>query len=327
MADTDSPFEDSVHDFLRGAGYSVRKQVGCARFRIDLAIEDPVAPGRYLLGIECDGAQYHSSPVARDRDRLRQQILEGLGWRLYRIWSTDWYRNRMESQQRLLEAIRRAEEGNREEASPGPLVEPDPPESSSYEEESGDIDLDDPEYSVSDYKTCTSLGVPIEGDLHSRPTEVLAEAVASVVDVEGPVHIDEVMHRIRELWRYRRTGQRIQRAIERGINHAERERQIRRRGDFLWPVVMDVVPVRRRTGNPPPDIRLICDEEIEGAIRLVLERQFGTLLDDLCVQVSRLLGFHATHEVTAGGISRVIDNLIREGNLEQRSNGMIHFVE
>ncbi len=327
VADTDSPFEDSVYDFLRGAGYNIRKQVGCARFRIDLAIEDPAAPGRYLLGIECDGAQYHSSPVARDRDRLRQQILEGLGWRLYRIWSTDWYRNRMESQQRLLEAIRRAEEGNRGETPSRPVVEPDPPESSSCEEESGDIDLDDPEYSVSDYEACTSLGVPTEGDLHNRPIGVLAEAVASVVDVEGPVHVDEVMHRIRELWRYRRTGQRIQRAIERGINHAERERQIRRRGDFLWPVVMDRVSVRRRTGNPPPDIRLICDEEIERAIQLVLRRQFGTFRDDLTAQASRLLGFQAPHETTRSGISRVIEDLIRKGSLERRSNEMIHLAE
>jgi len=85
--------------------YELRTQVGCAGFRIDLALVDPKNPGNYLLGIECDGAQYHSSSVARDRDRLRQQILESLGWKIYRIWSTDWYRNPEDSQKALLTAI------------------------------------------------------------------------------------------------------------------------------------------------------------------------------------------------------------------------------
>ena len=83
--------------------------MGCAGFRIDLAIVDPNSQGEYLIGIECDGATYHSSPVARDRDRLRQQVLEGLGWKIHRIWSTDWYRNREETTKRLLKSIEDAE--------------------------------------------------------------------------------------------------------------------------------------------------------------------------------------------------------------------------
>ena len=102
---TESPFEDSVVNYLRVQNYELRTQVGCAGFRIDLALVDPKNPGNYLLGIECDGAQYHSSSVARDRDRLRQQILESLGWKIYRIWSTDWYRNPEDSQKALLTAI------------------------------------------------------------------------------------------------------------------------------------------------------------------------------------------------------------------------------
>ena len=103
--DSDSPFEDSVYEFLRDNGYEVHKQVGCAGYRIDLAIVDQRNRGCYLIGIECDGAQYHSSPVARDRDRLRQQRLEELGWKIYRIWSTDWYRHPVKSGKKLLEAI------------------------------------------------------------------------------------------------------------------------------------------------------------------------------------------------------------------------------
>lgn len=85
----DSDFEEQVRRELSAHGYTVHAQVGCAGFFIDLAVVDPDQPGRYLLGIECDGASYHSARSARDRDRLRQNVLDGLGWCIYRIWPTD----------------------------------------------------------------------------------------------------------------------------------------------------------------------------------------------------------------------------------------------
>ncbi|MGL4669166.1 MAG: DUF4011 domain-containing protein [Methanobacteriaceae archaeon] len=103
--DFDSEFEKSVYNFLEGEGYIVEKQVGCAGFRIDLAIVDKENNDNYIIGVECDGAPYHSSNVARDRDRLRQEILEGLGWTLHRIWSTEWYHNRNNAKEKLINAI------------------------------------------------------------------------------------------------------------------------------------------------------------------------------------------------------------------------------
>lgn len=91
--DADSDFEVFVRDRLRLAGYEAVPQVGVSGFFIDLAVRHPDMPGTYLLGVECDGASYHSSRSARDRDILRQQVLEGLGWSIYRIWSTDWFRD------------------------------------------------------------------------------------------------------------------------------------------------------------------------------------------------------------------------------------------
>jgi very-short-patch-repair endonuclease len=87
----DSPFEIAVARELEKRGFQVRRQVGCGRYWIDLALVHPKQPGCYVLGIECDGAMYHSSATARDRDRLRQSVLEKLGWRICRIWSTDCY--------------------------------------------------------------------------------------------------------------------------------------------------------------------------------------------------------------------------------------------
>ncbi|MFB7288112.1 DUF4011 domain-containing protein [Actinacidiphila glaucinigra] len=107
-AQPESPFEESVLATLRGWGYEVQPQVGVAGYRIDLGIRHPQLPGMYALGVECDGAMYHSSKAARDRDRLREGVLRGLGWELHRIWGTDWYRDRTGAERRLRDAVERA---------------------------------------------------------------------------------------------------------------------------------------------------------------------------------------------------------------------------
>jgi very-short-patch-repair endonuclease len=109
---------------------SVHHQIGCGGFRIDLALVDPARPGRYLLGVECDGATYHSSATARDRDRLRQLVLEGLGWKICRVWSTDWVRDPGGQVARVLAAYARAREAIEQPSrapEPRDPVEPEQP--------------------------------------------------------------------------------------------------------------------------------------------------------------------------------------------------------
>ena len=98
-------FEDSIAKFLEEKGYIVARQVGSSGFKVDLALIDEENPGQYFLGITTDGEMYASSKVARDRNRLREQVLEGLGWNIYHLWSTDWYRNRELGRKKLLSAI------------------------------------------------------------------------------------------------------------------------------------------------------------------------------------------------------------------------------
>ncbi len=93
VSDYESDFEMAVAEGLRRKGWTVRTQIGVSKFRVDLGVIHPDAPGTFLAGVECDGATYHSSPCARDRDRIRHIILERLGWRLLRVWSTDWFIN------------------------------------------------------------------------------------------------------------------------------------------------------------------------------------------------------------------------------------------
>ncbi len=104
--DYESPFEQEVADELKKRGWEVHPQVGVSGFRIDLGVVHPDAPGRYLVGVECDGATYHRSATARDRDRLRESVLRGLGWNIVRVWSTDWWVDRASSAEKLEKQIK-----------------------------------------------------------------------------------------------------------------------------------------------------------------------------------------------------------------------------
>ena len=111
LASTDFPmnsFEAEVFDVLESKGIPLVSQCGASSYRIDLVAQHPKQRGRYVLAIECDGASYHSSPTARDRDRLRQQQLENLGWKFHRIWSTDWFMRKEEEVNRALAAYENA---------------------------------------------------------------------------------------------------------------------------------------------------------------------------------------------------------------------------
>jgi very-short-patch-repair endonuclease len=103
----DSDFERWFLSRLKSASYQAHPQVGVAKYRIDIGVVHPDKPGSYILGVECDGATYHSSKSARDRDRLRQAVLEDLNWKIHRVWSTDWYRDPERELGRLIQVIER----------------------------------------------------------------------------------------------------------------------------------------------------------------------------------------------------------------------------
>ena len=101
----DSDFEEHVINQIKTIGCVAIPQVGVKGYSIDIGIKHPSWPHGFIMGVECDGASYHSSRSARDRDRLRQEVLEGLGWNLYRIWSTDWFEDPRRETEKLRIAI------------------------------------------------------------------------------------------------------------------------------------------------------------------------------------------------------------------------------
>lgn len=332
LEDTKSAFEEAVESFLIAAGYVVRRQVGSAGFRIDLAVVDPALPGRYLLGIECDGAKYHSSRVARDRDRLRQQALERLGWRIQRVWSADWYRRRREVQAGLVAAIKEAQAGAHgpsPKSSAKTIAEPgNPTQGTASTSKPAQQNLNGTQVPRSpargvDYVNCARLSVVTSQPIPDCPRSKLAEAVRDVVEVEGPVHVDEVVRRIRTLWGFKRSGHIIREAICRGVRFAEEQGLVMRKDDFLWPARDGSVKPRFRADDALLDVEFICDEEIVETLKAVLERQFASYPEALINPAARFLGFQATSELVAARIRAVLQHMTEEGVLKTQPNGML----
>ena len=239
----DSPFEEEVSAALRKLDFQVDHQIGSAGYFIDLGIRDPELPGRYLLGIECDGATYHSAQSARDRDRLRQQVLEGLGWRIHRIWSTDWFKNPDRELRKVVEAFETAK-------THGPPTPVQPPKTDPEPDVIVPPSPEPRENSVAEEYELAELDIINVRDLHIVPPSIIADWIKRVVDVESPVHSDEVARRVPRAAGVNRIGDRIRRALKTGARHASRSGAIKIKGEFYYSPVQREVTVRDRTTLP-----------------------------------------------------------------------------
>jgi len=325
--DHDSVFEEQVAKALQQRGYQVHRQVGLAGFYIDLAVADEDHPGRYLVGIECDGASYHDARSARDRDRLRQTVLESHGWTILRVWSTDWFQRPTQETDRLVARIEAAKEGAA--ASGSRHVRAVPYEIVTIEREDiTEIGLEGAAAgsTASVYvEAAPSVPSHLDCELHEAPSGTLAAMAEEIVGIEGPVHLDEVVARIRSAWGLKRAGARIQQAIERAISGPVRAGRLARTGDFLSvpgriPVVRDRSDVAsstlRKIENLPP-------EELERAILDVVSANYGATADQVSLAVSRALGFKSTSAQLRTAIDGAVEAAVAKDWLVRREGLLV----
>ena len=326
--DSESPFEDAVYEFLTSGNNEVHKQIGCAGFRIDMAVVDPRQPGQYLIGIECDGAQYHSSHVARDRDRLRQQILEGLGWKIHRVWSTDWYRNSSESKQKLVEVIEKIKALPLEKKESKPLEKPQTVEKpvDSIPDPTPVIQnppVHNSKAQIPDYKFCSS--VYPDANLMEIPQKYLEQIICNIVAIEGPIHTEELIQRIKSNTGNQRITPTIKKRILLSCGSATRRGDIRRQEEFFWQPQSPASVLRKRNNDQGIVIEWICDQEISEAINYILHQQYATTKDDLITSTRKIFGFQKNTDKVTTRISGVIENKIKTSELEVLPNGKIDF--
>jgi very-short-patch-repair endonuclease len=321
-AATESPFEREVMLALLERGLEVVAQVGVAGYRIDLGVVDDEVPGRFVCGIECDGVAYHASETARDRDRLRQQVLEARGWSLIRVWSTDWFKDRAGQVERVVkfveQARRQARDASAREAAPE-LPAPPTPNAGVLADASPHGIAEYHRPVAAEYELAKDEGRYADRDLVSEPPATLATAIGSVVEVESPVHVDDVIVRVAAMWDTR-AGTRIQARIADAFALAERQHLIERRGEFLWNPGSEVV-VRSRAGTRIPAER-IAPEEYRAAVELVLRGGRAFARPALANEVRSVLGFGRTSETLDEAIGSVLDAMVADGVVGEGSTGV-----
>ncbi|MBM4241204.1 MAG: DUF3320 domain-containing protein [Euryarchaeota archaeon] len=318
-----SAIENSIYDFLRSQGFDVHQKVGCAGFRVDLAVVDPENPDRYVLGIICDGEMYISSYVARDRDKLRQQVLKGLGWHIHHIWSTEWYRNRIQTEENLIKAIENAQKLAKIQIQSPEIVGANEEEIAAYI--SVDETSKESKEPIPTYKVCISLRIDNKVNIYDTPLDIIAEAIMKVAEIEAPIHTEELTHRIGELWGFRRTTTKLKETVYKGLELAEGSYdKLQLKNEFIYHADKDIA-VRRRGGEVPARIEHISEEEIAEALKLFLNEASATKQSELIKQTSRLLGFKVTRGSTARRMGEVLNKLIDSGELIKANNGLVDF--
>ncbi|MDH7603193.1 MAG: DUF3320 domain-containing protein, partial [Armatimonadota bacterium] len=321
-----SALEREISEKLRELGYEVHCQVGCSGCRIDLAVVDPEYPERYLLGIEYDGDNYYRVKTARDRDRLRQLVLENLGWRIHRVWSIDWWRSPNAEVERVKEAIEQAKQlGCRIHQADATLVSAARPERLASIPESavrpseqprGQVDRDEALLEYVPYKVQDILG-DINDFYSSSADNAIREVIENVVIQEGPVSFGIVVRRVAAHWGITRVGSQVAERIKR-IGMRANVRRVKSEGRlFFWPPNLDPDKYRIFRVSRNSDVRRspkdIAPQEIANAALYVLRRHGSMPADDLIVETARVLGFARTGKDVASCIRAAIKILKKRG--------------
>ena len=328
--DFESPLEKDVAGAIRALGYQVLPQIGCSGFRIDLGVLDPEQPGRFILGVECDGATYHSTYTARDRDRLRQEVLEKLGWKIHRIWAPDWVNRRQTEINRLRRAIEQArvpqirpektQQDSKGDSVPEPVVvkvQPEPPDRNDKGRS----------WAVA-YEACRIQTEPLRSVQFHEPSaaKTLAYMLNEVIEAEGPVHIDLAAKRLAERWGLKRTGARMVSAVKAALGILTTASGAVVQGSFIWPKKKNFILSVRRPNPEDKEtfrkIEFISDEELELAVQNIVCDAMSITEDQLITEVTRVFGFDRTGASIRDRIERNLNSMIQAGTLVIKGDRM-----
>jgi len=306
MGGFDSPFEEAVSASLSDKGWQVVTQIGVSGFRVDLGVVNPDKPGAYLAGIECDGATYHRSATARDRDKIREQILRHLGWEIIRVWSPDWWYDCEGATERvhqllceLLEKSRNREQPREEEIGLD-------------ECENGGVGTDgsseeSPALAIRYAQApVVSSEIDAEAFFSKEYTDKLRSMVLSVLQTESPIREDVLVQRIARLHRFSRTGAKIRDRILSLIEdvHSTREST----GRFLWASGVSLETTDFRHPLTEVDRRPVDQIALAELCDIVITHRKDLTEPDPALAISRRIGLN---RLTSGARERIQEAIDR----------------
>ncbi len=313
VAEHDSPFEEAVYNYLDRKGYKVATQVGCSGYKIDMAVKHPTLSGVYVLGVECDGAAYHSARTARERDRLRQEVLENMGWKIFRIWSTDWIKDPVTEGENLVAAISEAI------ANYGDLTSIEPIHASSVDEPDADdfVSVNRKEVSISEQTNPYGFAVAVATDLAALPRNAygyvdIADCIMACVNNEFPMHYELLCQRLAYLYGNEKATVKVRREVDYGLTRLHGK--IIKKSDFLFPTgwqrITVYVPNSRKINH-------ISIEELSEAMNTILNTAVGSTREGLCLETTRVYGWQRMTQGIAASMYAACDLLIQQGKAQE----------
>ena len=327
-------FESEVASQLSERGYLVEQHVGTTGLFVDVAIEDPAEDDRFFMGIECDGPDYQSARTARDRDRIRFDVLKRQGWNIDRVWSIDWLHRPQEQLQRLIdratsisppigndvETLSEADEKSAAETRTDSQSEDGDPTDDQIDEQAEDAgetqtntksetpdaskfgdEIERSEQAANFVNPCgvidyvvADFSVEASDAVHELPSKKIQNTILRVVKIEGPVHLDEVSRRVASLYGLKRTSSRVTETVQSHVAEMAAAATIHQTDEFVS--IVDA-PVRIRDRSKVTHLRkteLIALSEIRVGVQAIIEAHFGATQEDAIIETGRLFGFSAT---------------------------------
>lgn len=321
----ESIFEIQVAQALRGLGYEVDAQVGSIGFYIDLAVRHPDHPGAYVLGVECDGASYHSAKSARDRDKLRQAALEDRGWKLHRIWSTDWWQNPAAETARCKAAIDAAIQSY---GSPEDLELFEDDQSLSVPPTHFIVDIPPVitppttvPYSVWD-KPFDLRGYTIQ----NLPPDAMARCITAILEHEGPLHLDVLINRIRKAANLGRAGSIVRTSILQGLELGMNRNQIQVRDGFVYPPNWVCTAIRNVADLPASHKKpeWVTPEEIAFALQHVVKLSYGISETEALNAAWKTIGFTQTTSNMTALTLPILEVMVMDQKVIRDAKGELH---
>lgn len=307
---------EAVAGALSKRGLAVESNVGTSEYRMDLAVIDPADATRYAVGIPLDGTNYRLGKTARDRERLRRQVLEQLGWKIEPLWSQDWVANPDAQTERLMRAIKPA--GAQEDTTSLPL------EMTHEEESYGDAEepragMEDDEEAIPNIPELSPyqpVQLPRQGtpeQFYLTSPERFEELLVLLVKEDAPIHIEPAARRIAACWGITRVSPAVEEQILGALGALVARGEIELRGDFLWRPGQTESGIRiPRRGESPRPIQEMPDEEIAQAGELILRYQPDITPDELVAKTADLLGYHVADETVTRRVRLALNRFFPE---------------
>lgn len=349
--------ETSVATFLSAQGYQVDTHIGCSGYRVDMAVIHPDKPKEYLAGVLFDGYNYLAGQTARDRNVVQSSVLKLLGWKIFRIWALDWWENKEQVMQALLDyldqqkAIITLDASNREmPVAPAPIAEAVVPEyqAASLEKEEAIAynkvltanektvpvavtEDQSPVYSV--YKPAelpAMTQVTYEDFLAYGSTQTLMQQIRQVIDIEAPITQNLLCRRVLAAWGVSRLGARIQSRFEQVFSAMQLNTTQDQDGNTcFWKEeqipgayadfrVPDSEAERRNAEDLPVP-------EVSNAVREILTTQISMPEDDLVRETGKLFQYGRVGGNVETAMRRGIREAIQQGKVK-RENGRVVFI-